>query len=271
MLSHDNIYYETLTGMKVSRMHRKEEVLVSYLPLSHIVGQLQDVWVSLFSINTVVFADSMALKGTLVETLKEVRPTVFGGVPRVWEKIKEGIQDIGRETTGLKKMVADACKKAGVDYHINSKDTLMYSVGKKTVYPKVAEALGLDRATIFFSGAAPLGEETLKFFLGLNIVIYELYGMSETTGMHTGMFHSKPRLCSVGPSVPGTELKLINLDSNGTGEVCMRGRNTMMGYLNREDKTTEDVDDAGWIHSGDMGVIDSDGYLYVNGIQLYAL
>ena len=115
MLSHDNIYYESISGMKLSRVRRKCEVFVSYLPLSHIAGQYQDVWISLFSLSTLVFADSMALKGTLVQTLKEARPTVFIGVPRVWEKIKEGIQDIGRSTTGLKKMVADACKKAGVE------------------------------------------------------------------------------------------------------------------------------------------------------------
>ena len=264
MLSHDNIYWECMMAIKISEARKKEEVFVSYLPLSHIAGQFQDVWVALLCLGTVVFADHMALKGTLVETLKEARPTIFVGVPRVWEKIKEGIQDKGRAVGGLKKMVADACKKAGLEYHLNDNDSIMYSVGKKAIYPKVTEALGLDRTKQFVSGAAPLGEETLKYFMSLNIVIQEAYGMSETTGIHTGML-GKPKINSVGRAVPGAEIKIIGEDSKGEGEICMRGRNTMMGYLNREDKTTGDVDAEGWIHSGDVGSIDDDGYLYITG------
>ena len=264
MLSHDNIYWECMMGIKVSGAQKKEEVFVSYLPLSHIAGQYQDIWVALLSLSTVVFADSMALKGTLLETLKEARPTIFVGVPRVWEKIKEGMQDKGRASRGLKKMVAEACKKAGLDFHLNSNDSMMYTVGKKAIYPKVTQALGLDRTKQFLSGAAPLGEETLKYFMSLDIVIQEVYGMSETTGAHTGMT-GKPKLNSVGKAIPGAEIKLIDEDSKGEGEICMRGRNTMMGYLNREDKTIEDVDSEGWIHSGDVGSIDDDGYLFITG------
>ena len=267
MLSHDNIYWECMTAIKISQSRKKEEVFVSYLPLSHIAGQFQDVWVALLSLSTVVFADHNALKGSLIDTLKDARPTIFVGVPRVWEKMKEGMQDKGRAVGGLKKMVADACKKAGLDFHLNDNSSLMYTVGKKAIYPKVTEALGLDRTKMFLSGAAPLGEETLKYFMSLDIVIQEAYGMSETTGIHTGMV-GKPKIDSVGQAVPGAELKIIGQDSKGEGEICMRGRNTMMGYLNREDKTKEDVDAEGWIHSGDVGSIDADGYLFITGNPL---
>ena len=89
--------------------------------------------------------------------------------------------------------------------------------------------------------------------------------MSETTGPHCLMVGDIPKLGCVGKAIAGVETKLINEDIDGNGEICMRGRNTMMGYLNRADKTTEDVDDDGWIHSGDIGSIDLEGYIYVTG------
>ena len=263
MLSHDSIYWEAIT--LIDFFQAKNEVVVSYLPLSHIGGQMQDIWIGLLSLSTVVFADKNALKGTLVETLKETRPTIFFAVPRVYEKMMEGIKDIGRKTTGVKRMLADSCKKAGVEYHLDSTDGMMYAIGKKTIYPKVLQALGLDRSRGFWSGAAPIGVDTLKFFLGLNVIIHDVYGMSEVAGIQTAMSGDKPRMGSVGPKLSGTEIKLINVDSDGNGEICMRGRNRMMGYLNRKDKTIEDVDSEGWVHSGDLGSIDDEGHLYING------
>ena len=156
-MSHDNISWTAeVASKKVLKLNYGKEVIVSYLPLSHIIAHLVDIWVSLLNLSKVVFADKMALKGTLLTTLQEARPTTFFGVPRVWEKIMEGMKDKGRATKGLKKKVAEACKKAGIQYHLNNKDTVMYAIGKKVVYSKVREALGLDRCTAFYSGAAPL-------------------------------------------------------------------------------------------------------------------
>lgn len=265
MLSHDNIYWSAMTLIKAGKLRPKVEVGISYLPLSHIAGLLCDMFMGIFSMATVVFADKMALKGTLVETLKEARPTAFFGVPRVWEKIMEGMQDKGRAANGLKKRVAIACKNAGMKYHLQNRKTLMYAVGKKAIYGKVREALGLDRCRLFCSSAAPVGHETLKFFLGFDIVIREGYGMSETAGAHCVMVCDKPKLGCVGQTYAGAETKLTNQAVDGNGEICMRGRNLMMGYLNREDKTTEAIDNDGWLHSGDIGSMDPEGYVYITG------
>ena len=127
------------------------------------------------------------------------------------------------------------------------------------------EALGLDTCKLFYSGAAPIAHEILKYFIGLDIVIHEGYGMSETTGPHCLMLGEKPKLGCVGQTCIGAETKLINQDIDGSGEICMRGRNIMMGYLNREDKTTEDIDSDGWVHSGDIGSMDTEGYIYITG------
>ena len=265
MLSHDNIYWTGMVAADHLKLGYKCETFISYLPLSHIAGQMMDVWVAVFQLAEVVFADKMALKGTLLDTLKEARPTTFFGVPRVWEKVMEGMQEKGRANTGLKKKIGAAAKKAGLEHHLNGRDTMMYTVGQKAVYSKVREALGLDRCQAFYSGAAPIQQETLKYFLSLDMIVHELYGMSEITGPQSIMTGGKPRLGSVGITMPGTATKLINKEMDGRGEICMQGRNLMMGYLNREDKTTEDVDKDGWMHSGDVGTIDSEGYIYITG------
>ncbi len=266
MLSHDNIYWTACVAADWIQMRESQEIMVSYLPLSHIAGNMMDIWAPMVSKATVYFADKMALKGTLLETLKDTRPTIFFGVPRVWEKIMEGMLDKGKAVKGLKRKIADACKKAGLDHHLHGRDSLMYTVGQKVIYKKVREALGLDRCVSFFSGAAPIGIDTLKYFLSLDIVIQELYGMSEVTGPQSISYYGAYKLGSVGKIFPGAKNRLANPDNNGEGEVCMWGRHVMMGYLNREDKTTDDMDEEGWMHSGDLGSVDSEGFLFITGL-----
>jgi len=266
MLSHDNIFWTVVVACKeVLKLKYGNETVVSYLPLSHIAGQMIDIWFAIFNLTTVIFGDKMAFKGTLLETLQAARPTMFFGVPRVWEKIMEGLKTKGRDTKGVKKKVTNACKKAGLDHHLMNKDTMMYTIGQKAVYSKIREAIGLDRCTNFFSGAAPISDETLRYFLSLDIVVRELYGMSEVSGPHFLPTDNKIVIGSVGKTIPGGHTKLHDKDTDGNGEICMKGRNLMMGYLNREDKTTEDIDKHGWLHSGDIGSIDEHGFAHITG------
>ena len=272
MLSHDNILWTAKVAIDdVLKLNYGKEVIVSYLPLSHIAGQMMDIWVPIVNLSTVIFGDKLALKGTLLETLKEARPTVFFGVPRVWEKIMEGMKAQGRASSGLKKMVADACKNAGLRYHLENKDSFMYTIGQKAIYCRVREALGLDRCTAFYSGAAPISAETIKYFLSLDIIVHELYGMSEITGPQSIQTGPKAVIGSVGPTMPGCETRVDNADVNGNGEICMKGRNLMMGYLNREDKTSEDIDKDGWFHSGDIGSIDGNNCIHITGTNFKCL
>ena len=108
-----------------------------------------------------------------------------------------------------------------------------FSVGQKVIYKKVREALGFDRTVSFFTGAAPISRDVLKYFLSLDMVILELYGMSECTGPQSMCYHNKYKLGSVGVILPGCENRLSEPDQKGEGEVCMWGRHCMMGYLNR--------------------------------------
>lgn len=141
----------------------------------------------------------------------------------------------------------------------------MYSVAHYLILNKIKQALGLDQCSYFFFGAAPMKPVTQNYFASLSMPIYGLYGMSETTGATTIMTNDKFVLDSAGYCLPGTDLKIANPDEKGEGEICMRGRNTMMGYLKNEKSTSETIDEQGFIHSGDKGKIDEHGFLRITG------
>uniref|UniRef100_A0AAQ6AGX4 Long-chain-fatty-acid--CoA ligase ACSBG1 n=1 Tax=Amphiprion ocellaris TaxID=80972 RepID=A0AAQ6AGX4_AMPOC len=269
MLSHDNITWTASHASMVGEVQpadTKQESLVSYLPLSHIAAQIYDLWTGIMFGELVYFAQPDALKGSLVNTLREVCPTSHMGVPRVWEKmmekIKQGISQCGYVK---KKLMTWAMS---VSLEANQKDDekpFLFSLADSLVLQRLRAELGLSCCQKFFSGAAPIGSETVQFFLGLNIRLYEAYGMSESTGPH---FMSGPKaykLPSCGKVVPGCRYKMANVDSEGTGEICFWGRNIFMGFLNMEDKTREALDEDGWLHSGDLGKIDEEGFLYITG------
>ena len=146
------------------------------------------------------------------------------GVPRVYEKIMEGMLAKGKDLKGLKKKISTACKKAGLEFHVHGKNSIMYTVGQKVIYKKVKEALGLDRTVSFFSGAAPISLDVMKYFLSLDIKLLELYGMSETSGPQAMSYYNAYKLGTVGPIFPGAKNRVAEPDDKGEGEVCMWGR-----------------------------------------------
>uniref|UniRef100_A0A9J8BWB9 Long-chain-fatty-acid--CoA ligase ACSBG2 n=1 Tax=Cyprinus carpio carpio TaxID=630221 RepID=A0A9J8BWB9_CYPCA len=236
MLSHDNLTWTAFaTGRDVSLTDadKLQEVVVSYLPLSHIAAQMIDIWLPMIAGGVTYFAQPDALKGSLANTLREIRPTAFMGVPRVWEKMQEKMKSIGAKSS--------------------------------TVRRKVRKALGLDRCTRCYTGAAPITKDTLEFFLSLDIPLFELYGMSESSGPHTISLSDAFRLTSCGKVIPGCKTKIFNPDADGNGEICFWGRHVFMGYLNMPDKTEEALDADGWLHSGDLGKHDQDDFLFITG------
>ena len=166
MLSHDSASFAQSESAKLFGWEYGKEVLVSYLPLSHLAGTMLDIYPVVARGCTVYFADPNALKGTLIDNLKEYKPTKFMGVPRVWEKIEERMKEVGKNNQGVKKMVANWAKGEGTKHHEilmrgeNHRWDVGYRLARRIVFNKVHEALGMDKVNAAGSGGALTPEST---------------------------------------------------------------------------------------------------------------
>jgi long-subunit acyl-CoA synthetase (AMP-forming) len=233
--------------------------LISYLPLSHIAEQVVSHLLSLASGACVHFAESLE---KLPENLREVRPHFFLGVPRVWEKIQAGMQAKGAQATPLQRRIAGWARGVGLEGGYADQDgrprPWSYRLADRLVFSKVRERLGFDAIRMLAVSAAPIAKETLDYFQSLALPIMEVYGMSECTGPTTMSLPGRYRLGRAGYALPGTELRIAE-----DGEILMRGPHVFKGYYKNEEATRETLDAEGWIHSGDVGEIDADGFLRV--------
>jgi long-subunit acyl-CoA synthetase (AMP-forming) len=258
MLTHRNVSWVASRAVELIDVGADDR-LISYLPLSHIAEQVVSLYLSMATGACVHFAQSVE---TLADDLREVRPHVFLGVPRVWEKIQAGIQAAAAQTGGLKKRIAAWARGIGLaggyaDQQGCSRPGT-YPLAKRLVFSKVRERLGLDATRFAIVSAAPIAVETLEFFLSLGLPIMEVYGMSECTGPATMSLPGAYRTGRAGRALPGTELRLAE-----DGEVLMRGPHVFKGYYKNDEATAETLDPSGWLHSGDIGEIDGDGYLRI--------
>jgi len=247
---------------------------VSYLPLSHIAAQLLDIfypiavtaYYPLIKSWEVYIARPTALKGTLGLTLKAARPTMFFGVPRVWEKIQEGIIQKNRDNppSWIKKTMIRWLKGVNTQSYYSRQCGGDMAVpwfnmfAEMLLVSKVKKGLGFDRVQATFTGAAPTSIATLEFWGSLGIDVIEAYGMSETCGVHSISLPYHNKQGTVGVPLTGCTTWLpfeAGRDQPGNGEICMRGRHIMMGYMFDEEKTKRTIDDEGYCHSGDVGTL----------------
>lgn len=267
MISHDNFTWTACNAARrLGMTHKSREVLVSYLPLSHMAGQMMDVFLSLATGATVHFADKDAMKTSFMETLVEVRPTFFVGVPRIYEKLQSKIMEIESQSGVLVKRLDSLAKNLCLKYHTSGSGNQPVSLKFLTefILNRKKASLGLDQCRNLISGAAPMSREMKSFFLSLDLQIRELYGMTEVT-IHCVSEKNLDIMGTVGKSLDGTFTKVFNPDKNGRGEICMKGRNVFMGYKDDLESTLKTIDDDGWLHTGDFGYTDWSGYLFVTG------
>ncbi|MEU4317197.1 long-chain fatty acid--CoA ligase [Nocardia fluminea] len=236
---------------------------VSYLPAAHVADRISAHAMSLL---TGIQITTVTDPREIAAALPDARPTVFFGVPRVWQKIKAGIENkLAVEPSPVKKALANWAIGVGVAQaraKLAGESSLVLGVQHKIadtlVLSKLREALGFAELKVAASGAAPVPPETLEYFLGLGFAVSEVWGMSETAGVGTYTEIDKPRPGSVGRVMDGVELRL-----DADGEVLIRGPIITPGYRNMPDKTAEAIDEEGWLHTGDIGTLDADGYLRI--------
>ncbi|HEX8790076.1 MAG TPA: long-chain fatty acid--CoA ligase [Polyangiaceae bacterium] len=236
---------------------------ISYLPLAHAAERTGSHWLGLVHGWTTTFCPDPT---KLLEILREVRPTRFVGVPRVWEKLHAGIQaGIAADPDESRRTLVRAAIAAGVErvrLEQAGKPVPADLAARLTAVAPVFEAIrakiGLDRVERAAAGAAPSSREVLEFFHALGVAIYEVWGMSELACVGTAHPIGHARIGKVGRAMPGVELRIAD-----DGELLYRAPNVMKGYYKEPEKTAEAVDGDGWLHTGDIATIDDEGYVAI--------
>ncbi len=236
----------------------------SYLPLCHVAEKLFTVHLPLASGASANFAESI---DTVTENLREVEPTVFLGVPRIWEKMAAGIQIRMRDADLPKRVSYAFWTRVGArlgEVWIRSRGrypfpwNFVYFVGWLALYRSLQRKLGLARCRIPVSGAAPISPEVLRFFHGIGIHVREAWGLTECTGAATLTPRDEVRIGSVGVPVDGVEACIAE-----DGEILIRSRLVFAGYYKDPEATREVLGPDGWLHTGDVGRIDERGHVHI--------
>ena len=238
---------------------------ISYLPLAHVAERSFSLWGGIKYGASTYFCRDL---DKVAEVLPVARPYAFLAVPRVWEKMRTGLFAALKQAEGAKaKLGAKAFEVApqiGALQLTGRKPSLLlgaqHALFERLVYAKVRARLGLDEVHVAITGAAPMPDDLIVFFKGMGIEIVNVYGMTETTAVTHGNRRGEVRLGTVGRALPGVECRIAD-----DGEILVRGPNMTPGYYQREEATAELLDADGWLHTGDLGRIDADGYLTIVG------
>ncbi len=264
VLTHANVVYGCESTLRRNG-REPSNVTLSYLPYAHIAERILSMYLPPYHGDWHVHL--VGDPGVLVPALVDVRPIQFFGVPRVWEKIRAGLAGmLAQEADADRRAAIEGAMRIGLEYVESLQEGRTASPELQQRYDAVSAAvltpvrarLGLDRVTWAGCASAPLPVEVARVFAGLGLAINDIYGMTETCGAATGCGPGKFRLGTVGTALPGVELAIAD-----DGEVLMRGPITTVGYHRRPEATSQLVDADGWVHSGDIGSIDDDGYLSI--------
>jgi long-chain acyl-CoA synthetase len=261
MIGHKNYMWIAKQNEKITKMSHDDET-ISFLPLNHVYEQIFDLMMHLNVGHIVNFTENT---DTVMNDLRNVSPTLFHAVPRIWEKYHSAIVLKMADATWLKRTIFNIAYKIGSTYNT-------YKLAKKRipvflqigywlayfcVFWKLKERLGFDRVRLGFSGAAPISHEILKFFQSIGIPIREGYGLTETTGITHISDEEHFKLGTVGRCLPESEVKIAE-----DGEILIRHGGIFQGYFKEQEATAEALA-GGWFHTGDVGEVDSEGYLKI--------
>ena len=261
MIAHKNYLWISEQNEKITKMNVDDET-ISFLPLNHVYEQIFDLMMHMRVGHIVNFTENT---DTVMNDLRNVSPTLFHAVPRIWEKYHSAIVLKMADATWLKRTIFNTAYKIGSTYNTRklAKKSIpfylfiAYWISYFSVFWKLKERLGFDRVRLGISGAAPISHEILKFFQSIGIPIREGYGLTETTGITHISDEEHFKLGTVGRSLPESEVKIAE-----DGEILIRHGGIFQGYF-KEPEATAQAMEGGWFHTGDVGEVDEEGYLKI--------
>ena len=257
---HRGLVY-TIRGYNSLIQQTEADERMCFLPLCHIAERIGGEYYALYSGAKLNFVENPE---TVPENVREIAPTVFVAVPRVWEKFYSGVMIALKESGTVQQLAYRWAIGVGTrianlvlaNKPVSPMLKLQFHLASVLILNNVRKLIGIHRSRILLSGAAPISSELIRWYLALGIPMVEVWGMTETCGASSGADPSRIKPGSIGPAAPFNEMKL----DPATGEILVRGTNVFAGYLNLPEKTAEALDAEGWLHTGDVGVVDSEGY-----------
>ncbi|MES2947447.1 MAG: long-chain fatty acid--CoA ligase [Pseudomonadota bacterium] len=251
----------TLHGYNTLVAQDERDERMCFLPLCHIAERMGGEYFAMYTGAKINFVENPE---TIPENVREIAPTVFTAVPRVWEKFYSGVM-ISLKEAGFVQQAAYAwgigvggtiADKVLAGQPVSGWLKMQFTLAQWLVLNNVRKLIGIHRARFLVTGAAPISPDLVRWYLALGVPMLEVWGMTETCGASTGVPAAKMKPGSIGPAASYNEIRLDPV----TGEILVRGRNVFAGYLNLPEKTAETIDKDGWLHTGDVGVVDADGY-----------
>ena len=263
MHSHKGLVYAA-RGFNTLIARTEADECMCFLPLCHIAERMGGEYFSLYTGSKLNFVENPE---TVPENVREIAPTVFTAVPRVWEKFYSGVMITLKEASKLQQVaygwaigvgqrVADHVLKGEA---VPASLKLQFRAARLLVLDNVRKLIGIHRARFLVTGAAPISPELVRWYLALGVPMLEVWGMTETCGASTGVPADRIKPGSIGPAASFNEVRL----DPQTSEILVRGPNVFMGYLNLPEKTAETIDADGWLHTGDVGVMDEEGFFRI--------
>jgi long-chain acyl-CoA synthetase len=263
MHSHQGLVY-TVHGYNTLIARDEHDECMCFLPLCHIAERMGGEYFSLYTGAKLNFVENPE---TVPENVREIAPTVFTAVPRVWEKFYSGVMIALKEASALQQAAYAWAIGVGqrVAEHVMAGQAvpgglrLQFRLARLLVLDNVRKLIGIHRARFLVTGAAPISPDLVRWYLALGVPMLEVWGMTETCGASTGIPAERIKPGSIGPAASYNDVRL----DPQTGEILVRGPNVFMGYLNQPEKTAETIDKDGWLHTGDVGTVDEEGFFRI--------
>jgi long-chain acyl-CoA synthetase len=263
MLSHANILSAVRSFNRATAQNEDDERMC-FLPLCHVAERSSGAYFSLYTGTKLNFVENPE---TIPENVREIAPTVFGAVPRVWEKFYSGVSIALKESNAFEKWAyqlaigigMEKVKRYEAGQPVGGALEFAHWLARALVLNNVRKLIGIHRSRMLITGAAPISPDLVRWYMALGVPMLEVWGMTETGSVAIGTPVERVKPGSIGIANPPNEIRLSE-----EGEILVRGPNVFMGYLNQPEKTAETIDAEGWLHTGDVGTVDEEGFYRIS-------